>query len=1246
VPHANDSSRDLLFGVFALQNGLIDQGQLLAAFQSWTHDKSRSMADHLISRGDLSADDRTAVEFLVARHVQKHGDDIEKSLAAINAGRSTREGLASLRDADIEASLAHVGTDHTLEFDGPGVTVNYGNGAATTADGQRFRVLRPHAQGGLGAVFVALDAELHREVALKQILEQHADNPVSRQRFLLEAEVTGGLEHPGIVPVYGLGTYQDGRPYYAMRFIRGDTLKDALADFHADLGIKNDPGRRSLELRQLLRRFVDVCNAIEYAHGRGVLHRDIKPANIVVGKHGETLVVDWGLAKPLGHGEPGSAAGERTLIPSSCSGTADTLQGSTLGTPAYMSPEQAAGDVENLGPRSDIYSLGATLYCLLTGEPPYKGDMVAALRAVQKGDFRPPRKLDPSIDRGLEAACLKAMALKPDHRYPAPRALAEDIERWMADEPVSALRETFSQRVRRWSRKHRTAVAAAAGLLVTSTVALAVGTVLITREWNEAQAQRNEARAQGQQARQAVHLLTKVADSGFDEQIDPLQKEFLENALAYYEQFTGRVADDPSVKLEHGRAYRQMGDIQRKLGRLQESELAYRSALAMLEPLAGRPNAAREAKDALARTRTLLADLLVRRGADKGEAEPLYQQALDAQQALADAATATAIDHLRLAQTQKSQADLLRLNGQLKPAKVVYDQAIAVLENAHAADPSHSEIRNDLALAFDFRGWIHKELGDLEQAEQDYRHAMEVLDKLVAEFPTVPRFREALAKACNSLGLIEENTGRLADAKTHLMRELPLVERLAQDFPDRPEHRRQLGRTLMNIGNVLSDQNRAEASEPFLRRAVEVYSPIAAKHPDDVQIRFDLAKAHLNLGELLRTRGDVKQAVDQFLTARALNEALVKASPDKPRYRENLAGNLVNLALAHEVHDPPRVEETYRTALAMYEKLVADHPDNADYRIGQAVCIRNFGPVLAAAKRTDEAEALYRQALAVLEVKGAAVPTAQWLRVQASVLNNLGQMLTELGRPEAQQSLRAALAIFQGLLARSPASREDRHNVAIAENNVGNDLVKLDRRLEAAPFFERSAALFEKLVAEAPNEIDLHSHFGIVLEGQGNLLSETGKPVEAKKVLESAVAQQRQAMRLSKDRDSVRALLGGHLIALATIELKMGAFEESAANALELPKIVPASDRGQACLDAARILAQVVAQVQANTKLPETERSRLIRIYLGRTIVLVSEAIDGSPKRSDEIKKDPHIKALESRPEFQTIMNALESAQR
>src|SRR5262249_25051827 len=191
-----------------------------------------------------------------------------KSLAAIPAGRSTRESLAALGDPAIEHTLTQLASGSEGDADR---TASYAVGTAT-ADGQRFRVLRPHARGGLGAVFVALDTELHREVALKQILDQHADDPISRQRFLIEAEITGGLEHPGIVPVYGLGTYGDGRPFYAMRFIRGDSLKEAIDRFHKDEALKSDPGRRSLEWRKLLRPVTRRVQGLREApHPRGAL---------------------------------------------------------------------------------------------------------------------------------------------------------------------------------------------------------------------------------------------------------------------------------------------------------------------------------------------------------------------------------------------------------------------------------------------------------------------------------------------------------------------------------------------------------------------------------------------------------------------------------------------------------------------------------------------------------------------------------------------------------------------------------------------------------------------------------------------------------------------------------------------------------------------------------------------------------------------------------------------------------------
>ncbi len=339
---------------------------------------------------------------------------------------------------------------------------------------------------------MALDADLDREVALKEIQARHADHPESRARFLTEARVTGALEHPGIVPVYGLGVYSDGRPYYAMRFIKGDSLKDAIEAFHAPDRMGASGSVRSLELRQLLGRFVDVCNAITYAHSRGVIHRDLKPANVMLGKFGETLVVDWGLAKVVGQADV-EATTASVLVSSGDS--ALTQAGQALGTPAFMSPEQAAGRLDRVGPASDTYSLGATLYCLLTGKTPFTDkDVGVVLAKVEKGDFKPPRQVNASLPPPLQAVCLKAMALKPQDRYSSPRELAEEIEHWLADEPVSAYREPLRVRAGRWARRHPAVVAGTAALVFTALLGVTIGGLLLGREQQAKLQQQRKAR--------------------------------------------------------------------------------------------------------------------------------------------------------------------------------------------------------------------------------------------------------------------------------------------------------------------------------------------------------------------------------------------------------------------------------------------------------------------------------------------------------------------------------------------------------------------------------------------------------------------------------------------------------------------------------------------------------------------------------------------------------------------------------
>ncbi|HYO25410.1 MAG TPA: serine/threonine-protein kinase, partial [Lacipirellulaceae bacterium] len=332
--------------------------------------------------------------------------------------------------------------------------------------------------------FYARDREIDRTVALKQIKSQWADDEDSRARFLLEARVTGRLEHPGIAPVYALGADETGRPYYAMRLIRGDSLLEVLERFHRTRA-DGEATRRMSELRKLLQRFLDVCNAVDYAHSKGVLHRDLKPSNIMLGKYGETLVVDWGLAKVIGSDEDVALTTRMAKDVAGQAGANGTRIGAAIGTPAYMSPEQAAGRNDELGPATDVYSLGATLYHLLTGALPHavEEDVAVMIAAAENAPITPPRRLVRWLPRPLDSICMKALAPEPTGRYISARALAEDIQRWLADEPVAAHREGLLERTFRWLRTHRTlATALAVGYLV-ATIAVVAVVVL----WNRLQ---------------------------------------------------------------------------------------------------------------------------------------------------------------------------------------------------------------------------------------------------------------------------------------------------------------------------------------------------------------------------------------------------------------------------------------------------------------------------------------------------------------------------------------------------------------------------------------------------------------------------------------------------------------------------------------------------------------------------------------------------------------------------------------
>lgn len=427
-----DADRGLLYGVVALQAALINSqhfSEYIDARMEWDEHRDGSFTELLIARGWIQATDQAHLDYLVERKLQQHAGDARAGLASVTC--EVERSLASLRDDPIQRSLPESARLERSLPSAPGVD-------PVSETRERYALTSLHATGGIGRVWLARDGQMGRDVALKELRPEQADNALLRARFLREAQITGQLEHPGIVPVYELARRPDtGQPFYTMRFVKGRTLSDAARAYH----LKRAAGQfDSLEFSTLLNAFVVVCKTVAYAHSRGVIHRDLKGQNVIVGDFGEVVVLDWGLAKLVNRTDEEDQTPAVSMEHDAAGKEDLTMQGDTLGTPSYMAPEQAAGRLGLIDHRTDVYGLGAMLYHLLTGKPPFSGANVAeVLRKVESEEPIPPQQLWAETPPTLQAACLRALAKQPSMRFASASELAHEIEQWQEVQRKQAL---------------------------------------------------------------------------------------------------------------------------------------------------------------------------------------------------------------------------------------------------------------------------------------------------------------------------------------------------------------------------------------------------------------------------------------------------------------------------------------------------------------------------------------------------------------------------------------------------------------------------------------------------------------------------------------------------------------------------------------------------------------------------------------------------------------------------------------
>jgi serine/threonine protein kinase len=891
----------------------------------------------------------------------------------------------------------------------------------------RFELRHKLGQGGFGVVYLAYDPKLGREVALKLQRPEALATAELRERFQREARAAAALDHPNVVPVYEAGEVGPVC-YIASAYCPGPTLAAWLKGRAEPV-----PFWLAAELAATL------ADAVQHAHDHGVLHRDLKPANVLLSAESKSAegkvlsteskdrtdaslpstqhselgtqdstpaapqsapstqhsalrscvpkITDFGLAKQLADGPGG--AGPESL----------TQTGAVLGTPSYMAPEQAGGKAKEVGPAADVYALGAILYEMLTGRPPFQAESsLDLLEMVRSADPVPPSRLRGKLPRDLETICLHCLHKEPLRRYGRAGALADDLRAFLAGKPIQARPSTAWQRAVKWARRRP----AAAALLAVSALAAAalLGGGLwyqarlqaaladaaqqrdqvarardeVKRQLGEVERQREEARKQQRHAEDRFELARDAVDR-FHAQVsgspelrsrgaEPLRTRLLEMALEYYQKLLREKGDKAILGAERVRAHRKLGELYWDTRRTGPAEQSYREAIALARRLAAdRPGEPRFL-DELARALNQLGNLY-QATSRPDRAEPTLREAQALWQRLAEAHPGNANFRDNLAGTQHNLGNVYLSWGRPDQAEQTYREARALWRRLAEARPDDPEVRSSLVVANNRLAVLLAERGQTEPAEQALAEALADGRRLADAFPKEPTFQEHLGKTHQLLGALYFDTARPGPARTAFQEALAVWGRLARTHPQVPRYQQELAKCHYNLGVL--DRGTGREEQAF-QEALAIRQRLAEASPLDPQYQKDLANSLQKRGSLCRDAGRDGEAEQAFQQAQAIHRRLADGYPDMPEYRHRLAVCCNDLGLLYQ--DMGRVgpaETTLREGLTAWKSLVRSHPRVLDYATGLGGTCCNLANLRQGAGRPGEALPLYGEAVGALE---------------------------------------------------------------------------------------------------------------------------------------------------------------------------------------------------------------------------------------------------------------------------------------